>query len=181
MVVDLTQESGISIPARTKKTRFPLAMKPYSGGTLLYLDGKPTGITPTQCLHYVLSLPVSTTVPGPKNIEELKATLHYLEATDKEKDCSSVMDNIYQSLIGHCVYCNHCLPCPQNINIGETLRLADWAKAGITHELLDSYNDLPANASDCVECEQCIDRCPFDVDIMAMMRGAAEIFKANTE
>ena len=61
------------------------------------------------------------------------------------------------------------------------MSIADWAKAQVTHELLDLYNDLPANASDCIECEQCIDRCPFDVDIMIKMREAAKIFEANTE
>ena len=48
-----------------------VAMKPYRGGTLFVADGEPSGITPAQCLHYVLSLPVSTTVPGIKNVEEL--------------------------------------------------------------------------------------------------------------
>jgi len=157
-----------------------VAMKPYAGGTLLYLDGKPTGITPAQCLHYVLSLPVSTTVPGPRNIEQLEATLHYLEATDEEKECSSIMDSIHQSLVGHCVYCNHCLPCPQNIDIGMTLCLADWAKAGVSDDLMNFYNDFPAKASDCVECGQCVERCPFDVDVIPKMRKAAEIFDTNT-
>lgn len=152
-----------------------VAMKPYAGGTLLYLDGKPTGLTPSQCLHYVLSLPISTTVPGAKNLEQFKATLHYLEATDEEKDCSSILDSIHESHVGHCTYCNHCLPCPQNIDIGTTICLSDWAKAGIIGELIDSYNDLPAKASDCIECGECIERCPFDVDIIPKMKAAVEL------
>ena len=60
-----------------------VAMKPYHGGTLFSVNGKPSGITPAQCLEYVFSLPVSTSVPGPKNAEEFRATLHYLEATDR--------------------------------------------------------------------------------------------------
>ena len=68
-----------------------VAMKPYSGGGLL---GKSTGITPTQCLAYVLSQPVSTTVPGVSNVEHLRAALHYLEATDEEKDYRSAVANL---------------------------------------------------------------------------------------
>jgi hypothetical protein len=46
-----------------------VAMKPYYGGRLLGTEGRPTGITPAQCLHYALSQPVSTAVPGVRNVE----------------------------------------------------------------------------------------------------------------
>jgi predicted aldo/keto reductase-like oxidoreductase len=156
-----------------------VAMKPYFGGTLLYVDGKATAITPVQCLAYVLSQPVSTTVPGVKNVEELHATLHYLEATDEEKDYRSAIADIYHHLAGHCVYCNHCLPCPQSINIATTILLADWAQNGVTDELIDHYSNLPVKASECTECGVCMERCPFEVDVTVKMREAAEIFEAN--
>ncbi len=35
-----------------------VAMKPYYGGVLLRGEGRPTGITPAQCLHYVFTQPV---------------------------------------------------------------------------------------------------------------------------
>jgi hypothetical protein len=156
-----------------------VAMKPYAGGNMLYLDGEPTGITPAQCLAYLSSLPVSTTVPGVRNMDELKATLHYLEATDEEKDYSSILDNIHQSMVGRCVYCNHCLPCPQDINIGSTICLADWAKAGVNDYLISEYNKLPAKASECIECGNCMERCPFNVDVISKLQAAAEIFETQ--
>lgn len=50
-------------------------MKPYLGGRLLKTEGRPTGITPVQCLHYVLSQPVTTIVPGARNISEMSEAL----------------------------------------------------------------------------------------------------------
>lgn len=154
-----------------------VAMKPYFGGTLLYVDGEATSITPAQCLAYVLSLPVSTTVPGPKNVEELRATLHYLAATDQERDYDSAIANMHHDLAGHCVYCNHCLPCPQSIDIGQTILRVDFAQAGVTDELSAWYDILEVRASECNECGVCMERCPFDVDVIAKMRRAVELFE----
>lgn len=157
-----------------------VAMKPYKGGTLFSADGKPSGITPAQCLAYVLSLPVSTAVPGPKNVGELRTTLHYLEATDKEKDFSSVITNIHNYLSGQCVYCHHCLPCPQGVEIGWVIWYVDQAVSGVTEGLLKGYSSFKVKASECTECGVCVERCPFEVGITAKMREAVEIFEGSS-
>jgi hypothetical protein len=155
-----------------------VAMKPYHGGTLLVANGRPSGITPAQCLHYVLSQPVSTTVPGAKNAEELRAALHYPEATDEEKDYGSIPANIHQHLKGQCVYCHHCLPCPQDIEIGWLINVVDYARHGVTDELRDWYASFEVKASECTECGTCLERCPFDVDVIAKMREAVTLFES---
>jgi predicted aldo/keto reductase-like oxidoreductase len=155
-----------------------VAMKPYFGGTLLTLDGAPTGITPAQCLSYVLSLPVSVAVPGAKDAPEFRAALRYVDATEAERDFRPALESIHQRLAGHCVYCNHCLPCPVGINIGSTILAADWARGGVTDELRSFYASLPVAASACVECGVCEERCPFGVQAIAMMQQAAALFEA---
>jgi predicted aldo/keto reductase-like oxidoreductase len=44
-------------------------------------------------------------------------------------------------------------------------------------ELQSYYAELKTKASDCTECGVCLERCPFDVDVIAKMREAAEIFE----
>ncbi len=156
-----------------------VAMKPYHGGTLLFAGGRPSGIAPAQCLDYVLSLPVSTVVPGPKNVEELRATLHYLDATGEERDYRPVIAGLHDHLEGQCVYCHHCLPCPQGISIGWLIWLVDHAHDGVTDELVAWYSGHEAKASECTECGVCLERCPFGVDIVAKMRRAVELFEAR--
>jgi len=155
-----------------------VAMKPYYGGALFSAGGRRTGITPTQCLAFVLSQPVSTAVPGIRNVEELQATLHYLEATDEETDHSSVKD-IHRYLAEQCVYCWHCHPCPQGIEMGGIIWLVDQAQSGITDELRLAYSKHEVKASRCTECGLCIERCPFGVDVIAKMQRAMELFEAN--
>ena len=154
-----------------------VAMKVYFGGTLLFVDGQPTPITPAQCLAYVLSLPVSTAVPGAKDVEEMRRTLHYCEATDEEKDYRPALANLHQVLEGHCVYCRHCLPCPVEIPIDWMILLTDWAQSGVTDELRSGYASASVKASACIECGDCMGRCPFKVDVIGKMQRAAQLFE----
>lgn len=155
-----------------------VAMKPYAGG-LLFSSNNPTSIvlTPVQCISYVLSQPaVCTVVPGCKNVAEMKAALAFLDATDEEKDFSAIEASPLWKLKGSCVYCNHCLPCPFSIDIGAVTRLTDTAGYGLTDTLRAEYEALAAKASDCTQCNVCLERCPFNVDIVANMTQAVEVF-----
>ncbi len=173
-----------------------VAMKPYAGGKLLskertvrvagYQMGgdalklkKSEPITPVQCLSYVLSqVGVSTTIPGCANLGQLTAALAYLEATEGEKDFSAIVSDFQQYVTGECVYCNHCLPCPSEIDIGQTIRLLETAQQHLTAELQADYDALPVKASDCIECGECTERCPFGVDVISKMRETVELFES---
>ncbi len=155
-----------------------VAMKPYAGG-LLFAKENPSAIvlTAVQCINYALSQPaVCTVVAGCKNVAEMKAALAFLEATDEEKDYSSIKVNSMWKLKGSCVYCNHCLPCPVRIDIGITTRIADTARYGLSDKIVSEYEELPVKASDCTECGLCLERCPFGVDVIANMARAAGLF-----
>ena len=112
-------------------------------------------------------------VPGVRNLEELRAALAYLEASEEERDFSAVLADVAGGEAGICVYCNHCLPCPVGINIGETLRLAVGARGHAPPSLRDEYRLFPVKASECTECGACAERCPFGVDVVSRMKEAA--------
>ena len=38
------------------------------------------------------------------------------------------------------------------------------------------YDDYEVKASACVQCGACLERCPYDVDIMSKLEQAAAIF-----
>lgn len=172
-----------------------VAMKPFWGGGLLQKDRitrmvqswpgeekfcehkMPSVITPVHCLSYVLSQPVSTVVPGVKNLTELHEALAYVETSEKERDCSDLLELFRFYQIGECVYCNHCLPCPADIDIGAVNRLRDLAVTGATPKLQNQYSQLEAKASDCIECFQCYERCPYILDIIKGMKQAAALFE----
>jgi predicted aldo/keto reductase-like oxidoreductase len=162
-----------------------VAMKPYAGGTLLVTKGRPSGITPVQCLAYTLALPVATAVTGVKDAAELQAALRYGETTAAEKDYGPVLADLSRYLgdrniyLGQCVYCNHCLSCPQDIAIGEVIRIVNLVEAAGMAEARAEYANLAVKASECTACGVCVKLCPFDVDIVAKMRQAVELFEGK--
>ena len=175
-----------------------VAMKPYAGGHLLgetqsvsiedfqmgrtQMSGAPTRfekrhpITPVQCLSYALSQPgVSTVIPGCKDLDQLASALAWLSATEPERDFSRLLPDFDHYPVGQCVYCNHCLPCPARIDIGKTLSLLDKAQEGLTQELRAAFAALPMQPSECLECGDCTERCPFGVDVVPQMRSVVQL------
>ena len=156
-----------------------VTMKTYGGGRLLKEDSMAgVALTPTQLIHYALSQPgVAAALPGCRTATEVVAAMAYLEAAEEERDFSLALSESRWDLRGQCVYCNHCLPCPQSIDIAAVTRLyhaaLDREEGSATGSIEAAYAALPARASDCTECGECVERCPFDVDVTQNMRDAA--------
>lgn len=150
------------------------------GGRLLDAKTSPLGIayTPEQCIAYCLAKPcIATCILGIDNLEELKSDLHWMHATEAEKDYNTVAKKENSKQPGDCTYCNHCSPCAVGIPIAKVTELLDKATTeGLTPELQAQYDALPHHAGECTDCGACISRCPFDVDIQAKMDKAKEVF-----
>jgi predicted aldo/keto reductase-like oxidoreductase len=155
-----------------------VGMKPFAGGRLFHLaESDKGGLNPVRLLSYALSQAgVSAVVPGVKNRGELESVMAYLSASAEEKEFGEALAGSAWRLEGGCVYCNHCLPCPVGIDVGQALRLAAIADQGMSDDLRAAYAALPAEASECTECGSCSERCPFGVDVIPHMRRAADLF-----
>ncbi len=176
-----------------------VAMKPFGGGSLLRQEHilhvqdfqmgrtetrgapmrfeKKMTITPLQCLAFVLTQEaVSTTVPGCQSVPELAEALSYWQAGTEALDFSAILPAFDTLRSGQCVYCNHCLPCPAEIDIGKVIRLLDEAQGELTAELQAQYEALPVEAAACLACGDCEERCPFGVAVAERMEQAAALF-----
>jgi len=154
-----------------------VGMKPFAGGELLRQKGGHP-ITPVQCLSYAASQPgISALVPGVKDVHELRAALRYPDATVEERDFSDALAAVAGTEEGTCVYCNHCLPCPAGINVGETLRLLATGQEIGRRATRAQYDALPVKASECTECGLCVERCPFKVDVISKLRETVELLE----
>lgn len=169
---DLCEQMGVGI----------VAMKPFAAGNILksHEEGRLKGIlnlTPVQAISYILSIPqVACPVPGFASVEELNQSLAYLTATEEERDFSEIHDSLLGKFNNQCMYCNHCQPCPRQIDIAEVTKLADMAEKEMTDDLIGRYQALEVNASDCLHCGACTKRCPFGIDASANMAKAERIF-----
>jgi predicted aldo/keto reductase-like oxidoreductase len=157
-------------------------MKGYAGGRLFNEQDSPFGValTPVQCINYALTRPsVKSILVGINNSEELDGALKYLTALEDEKDFSKILTTAPEhSFIGKCTYCGHCAPCPKGINIAIVNKFYDLATAHdkIPESIHEHYNNLEYHAIDCFACGQCEERCPFDVEIIEVMKKAYDLF-----
>lgn len=161
-------------------------MKSLGAGKLLSADHTPFAkqLTVVQCIHYALTRPaVASALVGYDSVEEVEAAVAYLDASDAERDYTEAVASFQEDgrggFEGSCVYCNHCLPCPANIDIAAVNKYLDIAllnEQNIPPSVRQHYRSLGAHASDCVACGNCEQRCPFSVNVMERMKQAAALF-----
>lgn len=157
-------------------------MKGLAAGTLLKDETSPFGVAMTvpQCIHYCLTRPaVASVLVGMQSPEEVTAAVAYETLTDAERDYTHILSQKPQfSLKGHCMYCNHCLPCPAQIDIAQVNKYRDLAKSeGAPSPTIKAhYESLAHTGGDCIRCGACESRCPFGVPVMERMAEAATIF-----
>ncbi len=157
-------------------------MKAFGGGDLLDASMSPAGkaLTANQCLHYALTRPaVSTVLAGTHTAEQLRISLAYEDASEEEKDYAAALASFPNiSWKGHCMYCSHCAPCPQAIDVASVTKYLNLAKAQgeVPETVREHYALLPHHAGECIQCGACETRCPFEVSIMENMKAAKEMF-----
>ena len=160
-------------------------MKGYAGGRWFQAETSPFGValTPVQCLHYALTRPaVASVMAGFDTPEHVDAAVAYETATEEEKDYASVLASAPEhAYSGQCTYCGHCAPCPVRIDIAMVNKLYDLAamQEEVPATVKAHYEQLSANAGDCVQCGGCESRCPFGVRIVDRMKKTRELFGAG--
>ena len=158
-------------------------MKTLGAGKLISAQHTPfaQALTVAQCIHYALTRPaVVSALIGCATREEVLEAVSYLNKSDAERDYSAVLRDFQGDFKGHCVYCNHCLPCPSEINIANVHKYLDIAlldEANIPPAILSHYRVLDRHASDCSSCGSCEERCPFSVPVMKNMEKAAALLE----
>ena len=152
-----------------------IGMKPYAGGEFFHPPYNEF-TTPVNAIAYVLDQPsITSVIPGVSTPAQLHDALRYLNATAAERDWRPIVDNFSQRLAGTCVYCDHCLPCTAEIPIGQVAKAYRGLGWGMTYapDMAAGLADKPGR---CTGCGICLDRCPFEVDVPAMMAKAAAAF-----
>lgn len=157
-------------------------MKAFGGGDLLDEELSPAGkaLTVNQCLHYALTRPgVAAVMSGAHTVDELEKCLEYITAADVEKDYVAAFAALPKiSWEGHCMYCGHCAPCPQGIDVAAVTKFLNLTKAqnSVPETVREHYAALRHHAGECVKCGACEKRCPFKVTVIQNMQEAVKVF-----
>lgn len=155
-------------------------MKCFGGGDLLDAKLSPAGaaLTVNQCIHYALTRPaVATVLAGAHSTEQFLTSLAYEDAGDAERDYAAAFASFPRiRWQGHCMYCSHCAPCPQKINVADVTKFLHLAEAqnGVPETVREHYALLPHHAEECVKCGVCEKACPQHIAIRAELEAVAK-------
>ncbi|MUG99393.1 aldo/keto reductase [Scytonema sp. UIC 10036] len=128
---------------------------------------------------------ITTLSVGPANSKELEEPLLFSDRdrplTQEEIDTFQRLEQYQKSVLttDRCSQCYECLPCPEEINIPEVLRLRNLATAydmtdfgQYRYRMFENaghwFPGMKANR--CTECGECLPKCPENLDIPALLK-----------
>jgi len=172
-------------------------MEPLRGGNLAkataavqaIYDGFEVSRTAVEwAFKHVLDYPqVSTVLSGMSTLEQLKENIEIFSRPDalpntltaEEHELLLKVKAAYESVEGvPCTGCEYCMPCPHNVNIPRIFSLYNDGVRFETFELSKraywfmTGMGVGADASHCVECGECEDKCPQGIKIIDRLKTA---------
>ena len=165
-----TQGSDLIRACGEKNIGF-ICMKPLAGGAIENVS---------LALRYISANPnVTVVIPGMADIWEAEMNLAAMENTAplSEKE-NAAIEELRHTLGTHfCRRCNYCAPCTAGISIPAIFLMEGYlSRYGLEEWAKKRYYAMDKTASDCIECGICETRCPYQLPIREMMKGAAAKF-----
>lgn len=105
--------------------------------------------------------------------------------TEAELKLVSKVEKKYRQIMKvGCTGCQYCMPCPSGVNIPECFSMynhlstfgnsADETKFNYVALLSGAISGKPELASQCIQCGQCLEKCPQHIDIPTILESVAE-------
>ncbi len=180
-----------------------MIMEPYKGGFLadvpeeaekIMKEYNPDKSVVSWAMRFVANLDdVSVVLTGASNLEQLESNISEIKnatpLNDEELEIIKEVSEIINSNITvDCTTCRYCVDvCSEEIDIAKIfdlynkhnmLEIDDWTPFGNAYL---NYTKLPdvGIASDCIECELCIEECPQSINIPEVLKDVAKTFETE--
>jgi len=155
---------------------------------------KHSATTPELALRFVLANPnVSVALSGMtrmSDVEENLATASREEPLSDEEDreTEAAMERLKTLADMYCTGCRYCEPCPKGVRIAdvfahliihEVYGAKDRARDG--YRFLQNQNKTSGKklAEGCVECGECLEKCPQKIPIIDQLKKARELLESK--
>jgi len=199
--MDVNYQAGVKgLKYASSKGLAVVIMEPLKGGKLARLPSRALEIlrksgrdwSPVEwAFRWLANFPeVSTILSGMSSLDQVKENIEIVSCAMPgsltEQDLK-VLDEVRRTIeslaVINCTECGYCMPCPNGVNIPGNFRLYNetivfedlwwgrwvygWFEAGKT------------SASFCIECGECLRRCPQKLDIPALLKKVHERLKSH--
>ncbi|MHA1105344.1 MAG: aldo/keto reductase [Promethearchaeota archaeon] len=158
-------------------------------------------------LQFLWNMPeVSVVLSGMSNLQQVKENVQSADKsginslTDGEIGIIKNLQKAFEKYhLIPCTSCGYCMPCPNGVSIKNILYIMNevgyWGEQGkpriayFYSGMAKTQEDLEKKISDgeeangsallCIECGECLDKCPQQIDIPKFMKQAVAIFEEN--
>jgi predicted aldo/keto reductase-like oxidoreductase len=147
-------------------------MKPLAGGLLQNVP---------VAFKYLLQFDDVVPDPGIETAAEIDEIVALVEGppgfTDSER---SEMIQMREELgTRFCRRCQYCLPCPEGVPIPTVLNMRSFHRRLPREHMISGWvADAVAKARGCVECGECESKCPYGLEIPAMIANNVAFYDA---
>jgi len=140
-----------------------IAMKPFGGGLLSDAN---------LSMKYLSQFDSIVPDPGIEKLSEMEEIVRIIESGEKLSDKDTAEIETVKRDLGDswCHRCNYCQPCPQKIVISEVLTVESVIKRMPFHRANTLAGQVMESARDCIECRECVGRCPYSLNIPELVR-----------
>ncbi len=152
------------LPAARQHDIAVINMKPFAGGMIEHA---------ALALPYVLSFDaITVTIPGMRTQKEVRENVQFAShcgnlPSKKVRKLQQLKEEIGSEF---CRSCDYCQPCPNEVEISRVLRAMRGVRRLGASWLEDNLDRIEKNVDACDECETCLPRCPYDLDIPLLLR-----------
>ena len=180
-----------------------MIMEPFKGGFLadvpedaekIMKEYAPDKSVVSWAMRFVANLEeIDVVLTGASTLEQLENNIDEFKNADPLNDeemeiLREVSDIINSNITVDCTKCRYCVDtCAEEIDIAKVFDLYnkhkmlendDWTHFGNAYL---NYSKLPdvGIASDCIECEACIEECPQSINIPEVLKDVAKTFETE--
>ena len=148
-----------------------ICMKALAGGLITRSDA---------AMAFIAQFDGLVPIWGVQRENELREWLSYMDETPSMTDeIAAYIKGEQDELSGSfCRGCGYCLPCPQGIEINNCARMSLMLRRAPSKGWLsEEYQAKMAKIESCVNCRQCVKRCPYELDTPELLRKNLEDYK----
>ena len=197
--MDIDHQQGIEgYNILTEKDIPVIIMEPVKGGSLAKFNDsieqklknhRPDSSIASWAFRWVGSLPnVKVILSGMSTMEQVidnVNTFSNFEPLNKEEQevISDVRDDIMSLSKVECTSCNYCMPCPHGVDIPRNFRVYNdhsmYKNDGYVKWVHGVMKESKASADMCIECGECLPKCPQQIEIPTRLGEFNDYLKEN--